>query len=97
MLIRGLLLEIPRSLANPARVMRHLNDKIIPLADDNAFPRFITAVYTVFNLEKGEITIANVGHPEPLWYVRDEQGNHFEGCPVREMGPAIGMFPEEKF
>jgi sigma-B regulation protein RsbU (phosphoserine phosphatase) len=97
MLIRGLLLEIPRSLANPALVLRHLNDKIIPLADDNAFPRFITAVYTVFNLEKGEIRISNAGHPEPLWYVRDEDGNHFEGCPVREMGPAIGMFPDEKF
>ncbi|MCZ6672361.1 MAG: SpoIIE family protein phosphatase [Verrucomicrobia bacterium] len=97
MLIRGLLLEIPANLANPARVLRHLNEKIIPLADDNAFPRFITAVYTVFNLSKGEIVIANAGHPEPLWYVRDEHGNHFEGCPVREMGPALGLFSEERF
>jgi serine phosphatase RsbU (regulator of sigma subunit) len=54
-------------------------------------------VYTVFDLEKGQITIANAGHPEPLWYVRDEDGNHFEGCPVREMGPALGMFPGEKY
>ena len=97
MLIRGLLLEIPTALSSPARVLRHLNDKIIPLADDANFPRFVTAVYTVFNLSKGEIMIANAGHPEPLWYVRDEQGNHFEGCPVREMGPALGMFPDEKF
>lgn len=97
MLIRGLLLEIPTALSSPARVLKHLNDKILPLADDANFPRFITAVYTVFNLSKGEIMIANAGHPEPLWYVRDEQGNHFEGCPVREMGPALGMFPGEKF
>lgn len=97
MLIRGLLLEIPASLANPAQVLQHLNDKIIPLADDNSFPRFITAVYSVFNLDRGEIQIANAGHPEPLWYVRDDHGNHFEGCPVREMGPALGMFPDEKY
>lgn len=97
MLIRGLLLEIPTALSSPARVLKHLNDKIIPLADDANFPRFVTAVYTVFNLSKGEILIANAGHPEPLWYVRDEHGNHFEGCPVREMGPALGMFPDEKF
>ena len=97
MLIRGLLLEIPTSLSNPARVLGHLNDKIIPLADSKDFPRFVTAVYTVFNLTKGEISIANAGHPEPLWYVRDENGNHFEGCPVREMGPALGMFPDEKY
>ena len=41
--------------------------------------------------------IANAEHPEPLWYVRDQQGNHFEGCPVRQMGPALGMFPGEKY
>jgi phosphoserine phosphatase RsbU/P len=97
MLIRGLLLEIPTSLSNPARVLSHLNDKIIPLAESKDFPRFVTAVYTVFNLKKGEITIANAGHPEPLWYVRDENGNHFEGCPVREMGPALGLYPDEKY
>ena len=97
MLIRGLLLEIPTSLSNPARVLGHLNDKIIPLAESKDFPRFVTAVYTVFNLKKGKISIANAGHPEPLWYVRDEKGNHFEGCPVREMGPALGMFPNEKY
>ncbi len=97
MLIRGLLLEIPANLSNPARVLRHLNDKLIPLAEDEDFPRFVTAVYTVFNLSKGEISIANAGHPEPLWYVRDENGNHFEGCPVRRMGPALGIFPGEKF
>ena len=97
MLIRGLLLEIPTALSSPARVLKHLNEKIIPLADDANFPRFITAVYSVFDLSKGEILIANAGHPEPLWYVRDQQGNHFEGCPVRQMGPALGMFPGEKY
>lgn len=97
MLIRGLLLEIPASLSKPAKVLMHLNEKIIPLAEGKDFPRFVTAVYTVFNLETGEITVANAGHPEPLWYVRDGDGNHFEGCPVREMGPALGLFPDEVY
>lgn len=97
MLIRGLLLEIPTALSSPSRVLRHLNDKIVPLADDSLFPRFVTAVYTVFDLEKGEIQVCNAGHPEPLWYVRDEHGNHFEGCPVRHMGPALGLFANEKY
>jgi phosphoserine phosphatase RsbU/P len=97
MLIRGLLLEIPSLLSSPAKVMKHLNEKLIPLADDENFPRFVTAVYTVFNLKKGEIMIANAGHPEPLWYVRDEHGNHFEACPVRHMGPALGLFPDENY
>ena len=97
MLIRGLLLEIPTALTNPAKVLQHLNDKIIPLAEGEDFPRFVTAVYTVFDLESGEITVANAGHPEPLWYVRDEAGNRFEGFPVREMGPALGLFPNEVY
>lgn len=43
-----------------------LHLRIFNKADDQQFPRFITALYTVFNLAKGEIMIANAGHPEPF-------------------------------
>lgn len=97
MLIRGLLLERPSALKDPAKVLAHLNDKLIPLAEDKAFPRFVTAVYSVIDLARGEISIANAGHPDPLRYINNHNGNHFEECHVKEMGPALGMFPDEPY
>ncbi len=97
MLIRGLLLERPAALKDPAKVLAHLNEKLIPLAEDKAFPRFVTAVYSVIDLAKGEISIANAAHPDPLRYIKNQNGNHFGECHVKDMGPALGLFPDEPY
>ncbi|MEW6093775.1 MAG: GAF domain-containing protein [Chloroflexota bacterium] len=49
---------------SPAEVMRRVNELIIP---DNREGMFVTAVYGVLTLDKGELTFANAGHNPPIW------------------------------
>lgn len=50
--------------SSPAEVMRRVNALIIP---ENQESMFVTAVYGVLSLEKGELTFANAGHNPPIW------------------------------
>ncbi len=97
MLIRGLMLETPVLLGEPERVLKHLNDKLVKLAEDPEFPCFVTALYTVIDLNSGDVRLANAGHPAPIWRVEDKSGTHFELCPVENLGPALGLIPDEEF
>lgn len=97
MLIRGLMLETPVLLTEPDKVLQHLNDNLVKLAEDSEFPRFVTALYTVIDLNTGDIRIANAGHPAPIWRVEDQSGTHFEICPIEDIGPALGLIPNEIF
>ena len=97
MLIRGLMLEAPVLLTDPGKVLKHLNDKLVVLAEDPEFPRFVTALYTVIDLNSGNVLLANAGHPAPIWRVEDQSGTHFELCPTENMGPALGLIPEDTF
>ncbi len=97
MLIRGLMLETPFLLTDPEKVLKHLNDELVVLAEDPEFPRFVTALYTVIDLDSGVVRLANAGHPAPIWRVEDQSGTHFELCPVENIGPALGLIPDEVF
>ncbi|OUW16861.1 MAG: hypothetical protein CBD18_06005 [Opitutales bacterium TMED158] len=97
MLIRGLMLETPVLLTEPEKVLKHLNDNLTELAEDQEFPRFVTALYTVINLDSGEIRISNAGHPAPIWRVQDKTGAHYELCPIDSIGPALGLIEDETF
>lgn len=97
MLLRGLMLENPKLLTRPECLLRHLNDNLVQLAEDEEFPRFVTAVYSVINLKKGRVRMANAGHPVPLWRVADESGIRFESCPIQDVGPALGLIEDEDF
>jgi serine phosphatase RsbU (regulator of sigma subunit) len=49
---------------SPAEVMRRVNELIIP---DNREGMFVTAVYGVLALDRGDLTFANAGHNPPIW------------------------------
>ncbi|MCH6255197.1 SpoIIE family protein phosphatase [Puniceicoccaceae bacterium K14] len=97
MLLRGLMLEDPELLTRPEHLLKHLNDNLVQLAENDEFPRFVTAVYSVINLEKGRIRMANAGHPMPIWRVADENGARYEEFPVEESGPALGLLEGEEY
>ncbi len=98
MLLRGLISELASILDQPGRVLGQLNKRLCSLAEDQEFPRFTTAVYLTLNLETGEARLANAGHPGPLWKTRDATGREiFEPCPACEIGPALGLIPEQEF
>lgn len=94
MLIRGLMSEIPNILGHPSRVLRHLNETILSLAEDEEFPRFVTAAYLIVDLEKGEAILANAGHPCPI--LKNDESD-FQECPCDIIGPALGLLGGEPF
>jgi serine phosphatase RsbU (regulator of sigma subunit) len=53
---------------SPAVAMKRVNDLLIP---DTRQGMFVTAVYAVLDLDKGELTYVNAGHNPPLWVKRD--------------------------
>lgn len=97
MLIRGLMSEIPRMLDHPSRVLQHLNETIISLAEDEEFPRFVTAVYMTIDLATGDAAIANAGHPSPIFHHRNQHVTPYEDCPCAIIGPALGLLGGEPF
>lgn len=94
MLIRGLMTEIPHILGHPSKVLQHLNETILSLAEDDEFPRFVTAAYMAVDLKDGTAAIANAGHPVPILKRHDAE---FEECPCDIVGPALGLLGGEPF
>ncbi|EDY84429.1 PAS fold family [Verrucomicrobiia bacterium DG1235] len=94
MLIRGLMTEIPDILGHPSKVLQHLNETILSLAEDEEFPRFVTAAYIIVDLAKGEAVIANAGHPCPIL---KNDSSDFQECPCDIIGPALGLLGGEPF
>ncbi|MDQ8186444.1 SpoIIE family protein phosphatase [Pelagicoccus sp. SDUM812002] len=94
MLIRGLMTEIPDILGHPSKVLQHLNETILSLAEDEEFPRFVTAAYLIVDLEHGEAIMANGGHPCPI--LKNTESDFLE-CPCDIVGPALGLLGGEPF
>lgn len=98
MLLRGLVLELPKLLAEPSALLSNINKSLCSLAEDQEFPRFVTAVYMMIDLEKGTACVSNAGHTQPLWRTRDDSGaEHFAPCPSGRSGPALGLIENETY
>lgn len=97
MLIRGLILESPDFLTDPSKVLAHLNQALVGLAEDSAFPRFVTAVYASIDLTKGEAKLASAGHPAPLFSTGNIGERHFEPLKIHRLGAALGLISNETF
>jgi len=94
MLIRGLLSEIPTLLAHPSQTLQHLNKTLISLAQEEEFPRFVTATYLCIDLDAGTARISQAGHPRPII---QGDSNILSDCPSGALGPALGLIEEEEF
>lgn len=97
MLIRGLMLEVPQILENPAEVLSFLNQKLSSLTRESYFPRFITATYLVIDTAAGEIRLADAGHPVPMVQIDDPDGGEVGEFQLEFMGAALGLQPDSEF
>lgn len=75
----------------PDRLLRRLNEMLLQEIPDYTF---ISMIYAVLDLEGHQVTLANAGHPYPLYY-------HRATGSVREWtvtsGGALGVFPGTRF
>ena len=86
-LTRTLVRAVVYDTSSPAEVMRRVNALIIP---DNQQGMFVTAVYGVLSLEKGEYIYANAGHNPPIWL----NGVTREMKLLRRTGAALGIIED---
>ncbi len=67
-LTRTLVHAAAKETSSPAEALRRVNELLMP---DTKQGMFVTAVYSVLDLNTGEMTYANAGHNPPLWVRRD--------------------------
>ena len=87
---RTLLKGAAVGLADPAEVLREVNDL---LNDDNEASMFVTVLYATFDPASGEFTYANGGHNSPL-LVRVDGSS--ELLPLTD-GIALGVVPDLRY
>jgi phosphoserine phosphatase RsbU/P len=63
-LVRAAVIET----VTPAEALRRVNELLVP---DTQQGMFVTAVYAVLDMNKGELTYVNAGHNPPLWVRSD--------------------------
>ncbi len=69
--------------------MKRVNDLLIP---DTKQGMFVTAVYAVLDMDRGELTYVNAGHNPPLWIKCDGGIER-----LTRTGVALGAAEEVKF
>lgn len=80
----------PLRLLEPSEVLRQLNDELVACRGEMVW--FATASYALFDLRRGEVTVASAGHPPPL-LLRPSAGLE----PLETRGALLGIFPRERF
>ena len=84
-LLRAVILEV----SSPSKVLRRINDLLIP---ENQQGMFVTIVYAVLSLETGKLTYANAGHNPPFLIFSGNQ----EIKSLNGTGMALGIVENTK-
>jgi sigma-B regulation protein RsbU (phosphoserine phosphatase) len=77
---------------SPAQAMKRVNDLLVP---DTRQGMFVTAVYAVLDLEKGDLTFVNAGHNPPLWIQRNGETERLTRTAIA-LGVRIGDEVDER-
>lgn len=95
-LIHGLVREHRALAGNPERFLTELNRGLQGMLERAGDLVFVTAVYLVIDVSRGELKFANAGHPSPL-LLRKAGGVESLGVGAFGSGPALGMMPDEVY
>jgi sigma-B regulation protein RsbU (phosphoserine phosphatase) len=95
-LIHGLVRENRNLAGLPDRFLSEINRGLQNLLSSSGELVFVTAVYLVIDVARGELRMANAGHPSPI--LQRFEGETEAVC-VGEFGsgPALGMLPDESY
>lgn len=96
-LIRGLISDIEEDKLGARDVLARLNDKLCPLLDRPPLPRFVTALYTIVDTDRGFIESASAGHPWPMWESKGRIRGQPGGAGPDACGPALGLIPHATY
>ncbi len=96
-MMRALVGERTAIALQPAAFMAELNRHLVGILQQTSNTIFASAFYMVADIETGQLTYANAGHPAPLWARR--QANIVEPLPrvVESCGPVLGVFEDAEY
>mgnify|MGYP001063199686 CR=1 FL=1 len=92
--IRGLLEEQRSELSKPTALFERLNKVLSRLAQDPDFPRFVTAAYAYFDIEKRTVEVVSAGH---IPIIALSPNNPEQQILVHDPDPALGMIEDVTF
>ncbi len=95
-LIHGLVREHRALAGNPERFLSELNRGLQAMLERAGDLVFVTAVYLVIDVSRGELKLANAGHPHPL-LLRKSGAVEEIRVGADGSGPALGMIPDESY
>lgn len=95
-LIHGLVRECRALAGAPDRFLTEINRGLQALLERSGELVFVTAVYLVIDVARGELRVANAGHPHPL-LLRHEGAAVELLAGAEGSGMALGMVPDEKY
>ncbi len=95
-LIHGLVREHRALAGSPERFLSELNRGLQTMLASAGDLVFVTAVYLVVDVARGDLRFANAGHPHPLLL---RKTGEVEALSVGAdgSGPALGMIPDETY
>ncbi len=91
-IVRALVEELAGLATEPASLLAQLNHDLRAILRQAGSPVFTTAFYLVADLERGQMTYANAGHPKPLLIRRALNQVHVLSNATGKCCPALGLF-----
>jgi sigma-B regulation protein RsbU (phosphoserine phosphatase) len=92
-MVRALAEDLARAAAEPGQFLNEMNRKLCGMLPQTEGPLFATGFFLIADLEAGEMSYANAGHPSALHLQRRKQ--HAAPLPTAQIeGPAMGMFAQ---
>ncbi len=94
-MIRGLISKEQASASIPQDFLENLNKGLCHILSKAGITMFSTAIYSVIDVKKATITMANAGHPIPII----KQKSHFKLTDPSSIkaGTALGLIPNSQY
>lgn len=88
-ILRGLAEELKPLARDPGRFLTEINRSLCAILKQTLTHLFVTAVYGVVDVARGELRFANAGHPAPI--LLRQAAASFEVIQHEAQGPALGL------
>lgn len=94
---RGLIEELMASASNPGQFLTQLNHSLMAILQRTSTPMFASAFFLVADVESGQMSFANAGHPSPIHVNRATKTVEFLDHASEGAGPALGLIDDFQY
>jgi serine phosphatase RsbU (regulator of sigma subunit) len=96
-MMRALVEELKEMAGDPGKLLTRLNQDIVAMLRPTGTPILTTAICLMVDLDAGQFLYANAGHPRPFLVRRQTAEILHLGESRKQMGPALGLFPDSTY